>query len=41
MPYANPELAGYRIDSQFGSIEVIQAAYREARETYEVLKPQY
>jgi tetratricopeptide (TPR) repeat protein len=37
MPYENPELGGYAIDSQFGSIEMIKAAYAKAREDYERL----
>ena len=38
MPYKNPELDGYAIDSQFGSIDVIKAAYAKAREDYERLR---
>lgn len=34
MPYKNPELGGYAIDSQFGSIEEIKAAYAKALGDY-------
>jgi hypothetical protein len=38
MPYENPELDGYAIDSNTGSVNMIKAAYRRARKDYEELK---
>ncbi|KAF0243461.1 MAG: hypothetical protein FD180_3351 [Planctomycetota bacterium] len=40
MPYANPELDGYALDSQMGSIEVIKEAYQEALKDYRKVREQ-
>ena len=40
MPYPNPELDNYASPQQYGNIEVINAAYDEAKKTYVRLKGQ-
>ena len=41
MPYANPELGGYRSRHPGGNIDVINAAYENARLVYERLKEKH
>src|SRR5262249_46280127 len=41
MPYPNPELGGFQSNQRGGNIQVIQAAYSNARKAYERLKSSY